>query len=174
MNTLFTISNGLSIVRAPLALLFLQQNVYLRVLAILLAMFTDSIDGYVARKCKTTSKLGAILDPAMDKLFVYFVIGVLSYEGSFKTWQVAALLSRDIGLFFFAVYLTLFKRWKGLKIKSILFGKASTALQFCVLFGVTLNFSFPKFVYIICIILGALAFFELIYFSKYKTNKKIQ
>ena len=33
-------------------------------------MFTDSIDGYIARRSKSVSRFGAILDPAMDKFFV--------------------------------------------------------------------------------------------------------
>ena len=64
-------SNTLSLLRAPLALLFLVEKPYLRLIAILLAMLTDSFDGYLARRSSSVTQLGTILDPAMDKFFVF-------------------------------------------------------------------------------------------------------
>ncbi|NGX48997.1 MAG: CDP-diacylglycerol--glycerol-3-phosphate 3-phosphatidyltransferase, partial [Candidatus Anoxychlamydiales bacterium] len=92
---MITLSNALSIVRIPLALLFFWQNIYIRIIAIVLAMFTDSIDGYFARKYKSASKFGAYLDPAMDKFFVYFVLAILLLENHILLWQAFAMISRD-------------------------------------------------------------------------------
>jgi len=66
---MLTLSNALTFLRAPLALLFLSEVTALRIGAIIIAMVTDGIDGYLARRNSSVTKLGAILDPIMDKFF---------------------------------------------------------------------------------------------------------
>ena len=70
---IITFSNFLSILRGPLALFFIIDNAFYRCLAIVLAMATDSLDGYLARRFQMTSQIGAFLDPLMDKFFVFFL-----------------------------------------------------------------------------------------------------
>ena len=164
-NQLFSLSNMLSIIRAPLALLFLQENSFLRLLAIILAMITDSIDGFVARKRNTVSKFGAMLDPAMDKFFVLFALCVFYYEGSLSFLSIFMLLSRDWALCIFALYLTLTKGWKEYKIRAIRLGKITTALQFIVLIALTFHFILPFYYYFLFVLLGCLALIEL-FFTK--------
>ena len=159
---MMTISNGISLMRAPLALLFLFHNPMLRFSAILLAMITDSVDGYFARRYKATSKVGVILDPAMDKFFVYFVLTILFLEYKVMLWEVCAILSRDFALCLYGIYLAISNRWSLLEFKAIRWGKVTTALQFCVLVGLTFNFQFPSYVYITFIIFGLLSFLELL------------
>ena len=160
-QNMFTLSNILSLVRAPLAFLFLSPNTTLRLTAIILAMFTDSIDGYIARRSKSASKLGAILDPAMDKFFVFFVLFILLRENRMETWQAAAMVSRDFFLLIFASYLLATRTLKNYEYKSIRWGKASTALQFITLIGICLNIAIPSSIYLIFVLLGSLAFVEL-------------
>src|SRR3989344_287702 len=95
---MITISNSLSFFRAPLAFLFLQTNPSLRLFAVVLAALTDCIDGYVARRYQSISKFGAILDPAMDKFFVYFALAIFYREGEISSWEIAAMASRDFSL----------------------------------------------------------------------------
>jgi len=159
---MFTLSNSLSFIRAPLALLFLQENVSLRVFAILLAMFTDSIDGYVARKSKNASKFGAILDPTMDKFFVYFVLGIISMQGDIRLWEVLAILSRDAFLGVFGLYLWISKKWSSYEVRAIRWGKITTAMQFVVLIGLSLGHIFDAYIYMLFIAMGLLAFIELL------------
>ncbi|MBI5346959.1 MAG: CDP-alcohol phosphatidyltransferase family protein [Chlamydiae bacterium] len=166
---MITLSNGLSFIRAPLALLFLFDNIPLRLTAIALAAFTDSIDGYVARKNKSVSKFGAILDPAMDKFFVYFVLTIFVMENNIQIWQALTLLSRDLALCIFGIYLGVSKKWASYVVKAIRWGKITTALQFLVLFALTIHFSFGWYVYSLFIVLGCLAFFELLHSSYYKS-----
>lgn len=158
---MFSLSNGLSLLRAPLALLFLSQSMFLRLAALVLAMFTDALDGFLARRRRSTTQLGAILDPAMDKLFVFFVLGVLLYEHQFAIWEVLAMISRDFFLCLFAVYLKLSGKWQAYQFRSIRWGKATTALQFAVLICVTLKVHVPAPVFAIFILFGILAFIEL-------------
>lgn len=161
-----SLSNSLSFIRAPLALLFLQENTTLRLIAILLAMLTDSIDGFVARKSKSVSKFGAILDPSMDKLFVYFALSIFFLENKIQGWEVLAMLSRDLYLCLFGIFLILQKRWSNYEFRAIRWGKITTALQFLILMGLNYHYNFPRSIYWVFIVLGTLAFLELLQTSK--------
>jgi CDP-diacylglycerol--glycerol-3-phosphate 3-phosphatidyltransferase len=155
-------SNSLSFIRAPLAFLFLQENSTLRIIAILLAMITDSIDGYLARKNQSVTRFGAILDPAMDKFFVYFAMTVLLLESKLAPWEFAAMLSRDFFLCVYGLLMVVTGQWKTVVFRAIKWGKVTTALQFLVLISLVLGFSLPWFISIAFILMGWLAFFELL------------
>lgn len=159
---MLTISNSLSFLRAPLAFLFLQADPTLRVFAVVLAMLTDSIDGYLARKTQSASRFGAILDPAMDKFFVYFALSVLFFEGHIALWQAAAMLSRDMFLCLYGMIMLATSRWKTIVFRAIRWGKVTTALQFLVLIGLVFQKSFPWYLYLTFFCLGTLAFLELL------------
>lgn len=169
---MITLSNGLSFFRAPLALLFLQENPYLRFVAILLAMITDSVDGYLARRNKSTSRFGAILDPSMDKFFVYFALSVLCIESKITYWEIAAMLSRDIFLCIYTLLMLVLKRWDSLFLRGIRWGKVTTALQFLVLMGLTLGTTFSWLIYGAFVAMGWLAFLELFRHTPYTTVKE--
>ncbi|MEN9655014.1 MAG: cDP-diacylglycerol--glycerol-3-phosphate 3-phosphatidyltransferase [Chlamydiota bacterium] len=158
---MLTVSNGLSFVRAPLALLFLESNVYVRLIAICLAMLTDSVDGYLARRFRSTSQFGAVLDPLMDKFFVYFGLGVLFAEYRLESWEMVAMLSRDLFLCLYGLILLITGKWKNVVFRSIRWGKVTTALQFIVLMGLVCHMAIPSFVFLSFIAMGWLAFLEL-------------
>lgn len=163
---MFNISNSLSLLRAPLALLFLFDSTLIRLIAILLAMITDSIDGYVARRFHTTTRFGAVLDPAMDKFFVVFCLAVLLSEQRLEIWQALMMISRDFALCLFGLYLSLSGLWPSYKFRSIRWGKITTALQFIVLIALTLGFTIPSLLYIAFVLFAALALIELFQFKK--------
>jgi CDP-diacylglycerol--glycerol-3-phosphate 3-phosphatidyltransferase len=158
---MLSLSNSLSLLRAPLALLFLIESTTCRIVAILLAMLTDSIDGYLARKRQAVTRFGAILDPAMDKFFVLFALSVMFTEGKLELWQGCAMLSRDFFLCLFGLYLSLSGYWESYKFTAIRWGKVTTALQFIVLIGLTLGIIFSSYLYCVFILFGLLAFIEL-------------
>lgn len=168
---MITISNSLSFLRAPLAFLFLQANPTLRLLSVVLAMLTDCIDGYLARRTQSTSKFGAILDPAMDKFFVYFVLASLCIEGRIELWEAALMLSRDafLGLYGFLMLLT--NRWKTIVFRAIRWGKITTALQFVTLIGLVYEMHFSWVLYLTFFCLGALGFLELLQSKKLPSQK---
>ncbi len=158
-------SNSLSFIRAPLAFLFLQESTALRIAAILLAMITDSIDGYLARRSRCVSRFGAILDPTMDKFFVYFAMTVFFLEHKLGPWEMAAMLSRDISLCLYGLFMLVTKRWKTIVFRAIRWGKATTALQFLVLIALVLGFPLPWYILALFVAMGWLAFLELLSFS---------
>lgn len=158
---MITLSNSLSFVRAPLAFLFLCESPMLRILAILLAMATDSVDGYLARRNRSASRFGAILDPAMDKFFVYFALSIFVLEGKIAAWETVAMLSRDFFLALYGLLMLVLRRWKSIVFQGIRWGKITTALQFLVLIGLALGYTFPWPLFAAFIVMGWLAFLEL-------------
>lgn len=159
---MLTISNGLSFARIPLAFLFLVENAYLRCVAVVLAMITDSIDGYLARRNNSVSLFGAILDPIADKFFVYFALTVLFCEGRLFAWQAVMMLSRDIAVCFYSALMIVFGGWRRIVIQSFRTGKVFTTLQFFVLMGLIFHLSFSWSSYTLFVLIGGIAFIELL------------
>ncbi len=163
---MITVSNGLSFIRAPLAFLFWQDDPKIRFTAILLAMISDCVDGYLARRNKSTSQFGAILDPAMDKFFVYFVLSIFFIEEKIGPYEFATMLSRDLFLCLYGIAKIVSGRWKSIVFRALRWGKVTTALQFLVLMGLTFGVDFPWYIYVSFIAMGWLAFLELVPFFR--------
>ncbi len=168
----FFLSNALSLSRAPLAFLFLNSNPSVRATSVFLAMLTDSIDGFLARKAHSTSRFGAIIDPIMDKFFVYFVLSILFIEKKIGLTQWLAFTSRDIAILIFGSYLLSRSLLKTYEIKSIILGKISTGLQFLFLTLLSFDFFIPAKAYWIFIPLGFSVFIELFYSQRKSIPKE--
>jgi CDP-diacylglycerol---glycerol-3-phosphate 3-phosphatidyltransferase len=61
----------------------------------LVAMATDQVDGWLARRRNQTSALGSLLDPIADKILVLAVLVMLIEEGTAPAWMVAAIIARE-------------------------------------------------------------------------------
>ena len=61
----------------------------------LVAMATDQVDGWLARRRNETSALGSLLDPIADKILVLAVLVMLIEEGVAPAWMVAAIIARE-------------------------------------------------------------------------------
>ena len=107
---LLTWPNIFSFSRIPLAFLFLQENPPWRICAVILALLSDGLDGYLARRQRLSSKFGTLLDPFADKFFVLFAAIILIHEGRLNLWQAMAIACRDISVLLFGTYLMLNKR----------------------------------------------------------------
>jgi cardiolipin synthase len=68
----------------------------LRLGLLALASFTDFLDGWLARRQRLSSRLGAILDPVADRVFVISVVVAFVASGELRGWQAALLLVRDV------------------------------------------------------------------------------
>jgi CDP-diacylglycerol--glycerol-3-phosphate 3-phosphatidyltransferase len=60
-----------------------------------IAMATDWVDGWLARRSDSSSAMGSLLDPVADKILVLSVLIVLLGEGIFAGWVVAAIVARE-------------------------------------------------------------------------------
>ena len=63
---------------------------------ILVAIFTDSLDGYVAHRFNQATNLGRILDPLVDKLAIGCGIIFLILTRDFPLWAGLLIVGRDI------------------------------------------------------------------------------
>src|SRR4051794_36916967 len=59
------------------------------------AMSTDQIDGWLARRWNQTSAFGSLLDPIADKVLVMAALVMLIAEGVAPAWMVAAIVARE-------------------------------------------------------------------------------
>ena len=92
-------------------------------------IFTDFLDGFIARKFKMETKLGIILDPIADKLLILSYIVVLYYKGF--PYQPSKLLILSFLLKEFTVILGFFLFLRKRKVpKPNLFGKMATTFLF--------------------------------------------
>ena len=93
------------------------------IVLLLVSGFTDYLDGKIARATGTISRLGQLLDPLADRLYIAATLLGLAIRGFVPWWLVVLLLSRDLVL---AVVLVLLKR-RGITGLPVHFlGKAAT------------------------------------------------
>ena len=85
---------------------------------------TDFVDGYLARKYGTT-KLGSLMDPIADKLFVALVFIPFAHMRWMPTWVIAAMFVRE---FLVTAARTSHER-RGIVLKSSYLGKVKTWFQ---------------------------------------------
>jgi cardiolipin synthase len=80
-------------------LILIDQNLW--AFAILaFSSFTDWLDGFLARKLNQTSRLGQLLDPAADRLFILASLIGLAATSQVPWWLVFVIVARDVLLFF--------------------------------------------------------------------------
>src|SRR5262245_39773260 len=93
------LANWLTLLRILLIPVFVTLLVYRRPGAALLAFgvaaLTDLLDGWVARRFKDESTLGAFLDPVADKLLLTASFVTLTYLKVLPFWIAAVVISRD-------------------------------------------------------------------------------
>ena len=99
----FLLPNLLAILRVlllPFIFYFLAQDtssgLVVALILIVLAVGSDVLDGYVARRLNQITDLGRILDPVADKLGLgLFVIFIIIHRG-FPIWAAVLLFSKDL------------------------------------------------------------------------------
>lgn len=98
--TVWTLPNAVSAARLLGVPLFLwlvlgPEADVLALLVLMLSGITDWLDGYLARKLGQTSKIGEILDPVADRLYILAVVIGLGFREIVPWWVVVILPARD-------------------------------------------------------------------------------
>jgi cardiolipin synthase len=93
----------------------------------LLAGVSDAVDGFLAKRFKWTSELGAYLDPLADKALIVSIYIALAVSGDVPLWLVIAVVSRDI-LILLAVLLSWLVN-QPFRIEPLTVSKINTAAQ---------------------------------------------
>jgi CDP-diacylglycerol--glycerol-3-phosphate 3-phosphatidyltransferase len=98
---------------------------YLAAALFVVAAASDGVDGYLARRHETTSRLGQWLDPLADKILVTAPIVTLTAVGRFPLWATGIIVARE-----FAV--SALRAWLGSRGRAMpasWWGKVKTAAQ---------------------------------------------
>jgi len=128
-SRVLTVPNVLSILRLCLLPVFLwlvlgPEEDGIAVAVLMFMGISDYFDGYVARRWNQASRLGAVLDPVADRLYILAVVVGLGLRDIIPLWLVVALPARDIFLWFLVPFL----RTRGYSALPVHFlGKAATA-----------------------------------------------
>lgn len=98
-----TLPNMLSMVRLAGVPLFLwlvlgPHEDGVAVLVLMVGGFTDWLDGTLARRWNQRSRLGQMLDPVADRLYILATLLGLALRGIIPWWLVLVLVARDVML----------------------------------------------------------------------------
>lgn len=95
--TLPNLISGLRLLAVPLfALLALSGNDLWALAVLAVAGASDWLDGRLARALNQQSRLGELLDPAADRLFILATLIVLAVREVVPWWLVALIVARDV------------------------------------------------------------------------------
>jgi len=128
MNRNINIPNALSVLRLlgiPLFIYFalIREEDVLAISILAVAGLTDYLDGKLARAWNQTSALGALLDPAADRIYILSTLLVLYQREAINVWVIAILISRDAIL----AVLNLILKIRNMKLMQVTYlGKAAT------------------------------------------------
>ena len=143
MDRVLTIPNALSAARLAGVPVFLWLVLgprsatadYWAVALLIVAGATDWLDGKIARAFNQSSRLGQVLDPAADRLYIVATIVALAVRGIIPWWLVAILGVRELTV---GVALAVLRRRAGFGTLQVsLVGKAATL---CLLYAFPLLF----------------------------------
>jgi cardiolipin synthase len=100
-DRILTIPNAISVARLLGVPLFLYLVLVARldaaaVVVLALGGTTDWVDGYLARRLGQESRVGALLDPLVDRLYIVATLVALTVREIVPWWFVAALLAREL------------------------------------------------------------------------------
>ena len=127
----FNLPNRITLSRLLLAIVFfvfLSHRYFNVALAIFfVAVITDWLDGYLARKWDLSTDLGRIVDPFVDKVIICgaFIIFIHIAKDVIAPWMVITIVARE----FLVSSIRGFSESKGVKFASNMWGKTKMFIQ---------------------------------------------
>ena len=96
---MWTVPNVLSMLRlllVPVFLILVIAGAYVPALIVLVAAsVTDLLDGFLARRFNQVTRLGQLLDPAADRLYIFAALIGLAANELVPWWIVIVIVARD-------------------------------------------------------------------------------
>lgn len=113
-----------------------HPHVYMLLAIVGLALLTDWLDGWLARRWQAVSTAGKLMDPFADAIFCMFVFWDFARYGIMPPWLFWILAGREALVTFVLrpVALT-----RGIVVAAGMPGKIKTVIQFCVIVLVILR-----------------------------------
>ena len=126
-DRVFTLPNVLSVLRlvgVPVFLwAILAQHDAIALAALMFSGVSDYLDGKIARHFGMISRVGQLLDPLADRLYIATTLFGLAWRDIIPWWLVLVLVSREVLL---AVVLSVLKRYGQTGLPVHFVGKAAT------------------------------------------------
>jgi cardiolipin synthase len=126
-DRVLTLPNVLSVLRLVGVPVFLWAIVSghdaIALVTLMLSGVTDYLDGKIARRFRLVSRVGQLLDPLADRLYIATTLFGLAWREIIPWWLVAVLFSRELLL---AIVLTVIKRYGQTGLPVHFVGKAAT------------------------------------------------
>ena len=101
-SRILTVPNLLSFIRLALVPVFLVLIIldadFAALIVLVISSVTDYFDGVIARKFGQITRLGQLLDPAADRLFILAALIGLSVREVIPWWLVVVIVGRDVML----------------------------------------------------------------------------
>ncbi len=101
-DRVLTVPNALSALRILLVPVFLvlvlAELDVAALIVIIVSSLSDFLDGIIARRFSQITKLGQLLDPAADRLFIFAAVIALAVREVVPWWVVAVIVGRDMFL----------------------------------------------------------------------------
>ena len=122
---------------------------YIAIFIFLFMAISDVVDGYMARRSRQITRLGAFLDPMADKLLITSAcLLLISKQGSVKDFPLPSLvvvliISKDVVLTL--GFLTLYFFTSRIYVAPVFVGKIATVLQLSMVAGILLGPEFSIF-----------------------------
>lgn len=112
---------------APILWLILESRYQEALLLFIIAGVSDAVDGFLAKHCGWSSKLGGFLDPLADKLLLVGCVLALGWQAALPTWLVVVIVFRDIMIVSLAISYHYFIA--PFKAEPLLISKLNTLMQ---------------------------------------------
>lgn len=131
LNKTFGLPNQLTVLRFIIGILFLvvlsSKLFHLALALFLVAMVTDFLDGYLARKKGLISNFGRMADPFADKMIICggFIILTSFAPSVLEPWMVAVIVVRELVISILRGYAEI----RGIPFPSSIWGKFKMAVQ---------------------------------------------
>ncbi|TVP87835.1 MAG: CDP-alcohol phosphatidyltransferase family protein [Thioalkalivibrio sp.] len=117
---------------------FIYRGDYWAALVLLaIAGFSDALDGYLVRRYGWTTRLGAWLDPAADKILMLGIYLAVTLSGLLPIWLLFLVAGRDIWL---SLGSLAYRHWVGpLHVEPLMISKINTFFQILLVLGAILK-----------------------------------
>src|SRR5882672_5593152 len=141
---------------APTAVALADRQLVTTIILFGIAALSDAADGFLAKRYGWQSELGAVLDPAADKLLLVTVFITLAYLKLVPLWLMAAAVARDVIIVLGAL---LYRLWFGpLTVRPSIVSKFNTLCQAAFILAVVGREEFSLPPAWVVMVLGALVF----------------
>ncbi len=149
-------------------LIYTIQNDYYIIsgLLVLFAVFTDWLDGIVARRMDDVTQHGKLLDPAVDKIFTISILASFIEKHYISTYPLFLIVAREM----IVTWLRSVMVNRGIVVSAGFYGKLKTTLQMVSIFLFAINFWLAGYIIlwlsIVVAYISAIPYFKQFYKEK--------